>query len=823
MGCKIALIAVTLFLVLSFMPGYAEAACNNPYSGSGNWLISGSVVCNNTKVTISGNLTIESTGSLDLDNVTIEFDYSSPGGIGIGNLGSLTAVSSTFRSYGTNNYFFFSGNGSSIDISDSVLKNIGISTSVAYKSGLYLATDSASFTGNNFSVFTKIISFADGISIEGNDFTDGCFILNGSGNTVSDNVISDVTPCSIIGDQNTISGNTITGGSGGMLVDGDGNTIEGMTVSDVTTCCGNPLPFVVKGDNNTVTGLVSTDNTVGISMAMATNSVIKDSEFQNNGIDIETVSSAVTLTNTNYTTMKKKWYLTVQVEDSDGVGISSADVEVFDNIGDNYFDSTGYDGMTGGIEVTEQFENKSRANSSIAYGNPHTVTVTKGSYASYENTLNITGDTLLEVTLLDFSSMTPFILIIESPENRTYMMGDPDIESGDRIKVLVTSGANMSSCSFVIGGQSGSMSRVTDMSFQGYFNLTGLEGVKRITVNCESSDYRTNSSSLDLTLFADYECFSDQQCQFDETCESNVCEQLVCDCGYASDHECTYYDCCSNDDCRADEYCDAAPHVCKEVQCSCGFIQDHKCERPDDYCCVDAHCNSNQTCNVETHACITRTLTLYVSGSPVLGRTIKVYVRDHNNDTVKDVRLTLRYDETGTTESYFTNETSQSGYYAEIPIDESGPFSITARRVGYFSDKEDMTAQQDILMLLVYVVIIFVAVIGIVFLVFKLKKPSSKSPLKLDKEISGQNVILKVKNKKKDVLENIEVIDHVPLNSFISSSVMPEIIPKQDMTDELVWSILRLEPKEEVDISYMTSGVIKGFKVRVGGEEYAEK
>ena len=80
-----------------------------------------------------------------------------------------------------------------------------------------------------------------------------------------------------------------------------------------------------------------------------------------------------------------------------------------------------------------------------------------------------------------------------------------------------------------------------------------------------------------------------------------------------------------------------------------------------------------------------------------------------------------------------------------------------------------------------------------------------------------------MKNKNKEVLENIEVIDHVPSNSFISSSVMPEIIPKQDMNDELVWSILRLEPKEEVDIFYMTSGVTKGFKVRVSGEEYSGK
>ncbi len=794
MGCKLALIAVTLFFLLSAMIGVAKADCSVPYSGSGDWVINSSVVCNDTTVTLQGNLTIESVGSLDLENVTIKFDYSSPGGIGLSNLGTLTANASVFESYGTNNYFFFSGTGSSIDVSYSVLSDIGISSSVPYKSGLYVNADSAVFSGNNFSDFTGLVTVSDGVVVDGNTFSDECFVINGSSGSVTDNVVSNAGSCYVNGDNNAISGNNLS------------NSV-----------------MIVKGDNNTVSGMESSGNSIGLVMDGSSGSEITNSIFNNNDLDIRILSSDVSMSGNNYTTLRKEWYLIVDVVEGNGTGVSSASVEVFDSLGNSYFEMTGSNGKTDKITVNEYFENKSKANDTVVYGNPHNITATKTGYGYAEQTVNITSDSTIEISITDFSSSEPFVLIIETPENRTYMMGDPDIESGNRIRVLVTSGTNLSSCSFVVGSQSGSMSKVSDRSFQGYFNLSGLEGVKMITVSCEASDYRTNSSSLYLTLFTDYECFSDQQCQFDESCNNNVCEQLDCGCGYATDHECIDYECCNNDDCLADEYCDMAPHTCKEVQCSCGFIQDHKCERPSDYCCVDAHCSSNQTCNVETHECITRTLTLTVTGTPVIGRTIRAYVRDHNDNTVKDVRLTLRYDETGTTETYFTNKTSETGYYAEITINELGTFSLTARRAGYFSDKESMTAQQDILLLIVYIIVIIAAIIGIVLFVVKLKKPSTDSPFKLDKQMSGRDIMLKIKNKKNEVLENIEIIDQIPTGSFISSSVRPEIIPKENVMDEITWNILRLEPGEEVDISYVASGSVKGFIVRYDGKDYPGK
>ncbi len=805
MGCESALFAAVLVFLIAAAGVRGE--CSDGYGGTGDWVVNGSVVCNDTEIDVDGDITIDPSGSLYLKNVTLNFDPDSDGHLLVNNSGNFEACSCSLLSDGGDSYMILSHNGSLMNVTGSVVEEAEF-----WGSGMHV------ISGNNHSGGSFSVS-GPGSMIEDNVFTGfGGGTVLGDSTLIKDNTFGNLlSGLSMNGSGLVISGNSVISGSSGLAVYGDDNTIEGLGIQGIES-----VGLVVEGEDVTISDLVSVENSMGLLSRGSTDLKIEDSIIMNNtGIDMKFLSSDVSLEDTEYETMLRSWYLDFSVENTGGSGINGVGITIENATGASEFTMTGPDGGTDKVVVNEFFENKSMENETVLYGNPHTVTLSKVGYSDNVTTLNITEDTILEVTLESVST-EPFILVLESPENKTYLKGDRTMKDG-KINVLVTSGTVMSSCDYVIGDEQGSLSETNNRTFEGELDVSDMEGSYLLSVTCDSEDGRTNTTSLRFGLFPDYECFTDTQCQYDEECKNHVCSELECECGYASDHECVYYECCSDEDCRDTEYCNTNSHSCVDVQCSCGSVRNHECVRAEGYCCTDAHCDANQTCNVETHECITRTLSMRISGQPVIGKTMQVYVTDQNGDALRDVRVMILYENTGRTEVYYTNQSSSEGYYAEVPITQLGDFSVTARRVGYFSDKNDMSAQQDIFMLLVPVLVVFFAIIGIIVLVGRLRRESSGSPLKLEKSVSGQTIMLKIKNKSKELMENLEVVDHVPSGSFISSGITPGIQPVGDGTDEIVWSILRLEPKEEADIIYTTAQTLEGFSVRTGEEEYFGK
>jgi hypothetical protein len=124
---------------------------------------------------------------------------------------------------------------------------------------------------------------------------------------------------------------------------------------------------------------------------------------------------------------------------------------------------------------------------------------------------------------------------------------------------------------------------------------------------------------------------------------------------------------------------------------------------------------------------------------------------------------------------------------------------------------------------LLVVVIGVIVSIGIISVLFFKGYVKAKDPVKLEKTVSGDVVMLRIKNNTKDVLRNLSVIDQVPRGSLIDWNVRPYIKMGSGGVDNLIWDILILEPKEEVVIEYRASSTTEGFAVRIGDKTYYSK
>jgi hypothetical protein len=788
-----------------------QAACDHPYSGSGDWIISTAVVCNDTSVTLNGDLIIESSGSLEMDNVTLDITPPSYGVIAINNSGSLSIQNSFLRSLNGNGYMIISGPESSILIEDSYIRNITIGISVN--------------SDNNL--------------IQGNNISEGCFYINGSMNVIKNNIISDAESCSVIGSSNMITNNIIQrldlgfyayvnntilsnnvfrNSSVGITLNGDNNIIEKTSSLNNFSPLGLSIGLSVKGRNNTVSEFTSSNNTIGLYSEKSYDLKITNSNFENNtDTDIILESSRLSdFSGNTYDTLIKIWSLTVSAVSGNGSAVSGATVVISNRTGAVVNTQTGSDGKTPWFTVTEYYENSGN----ITSANPYTISVTKTGVSPGSAVINITSDTTVNITM-GAQQLTPFNLVVESPANKTYMQNDPELVNMSFIRTAITSNLNMTSCNSTIRGYTEEMGRESDRTFAGYFSITGYSGQYVMSFICASQDGRTGSASVQFTLYSVYTCLSSADCAEGESCVSNDCSELNCGCGYPSNHTCIQYRCCENTQCNESDYCEMTTHECRRVECTCGSIANHQCARATGYCCDDTHCGENQICRKEQHQCITRTLNIVTEGDALIGRSIKVYVFDQDNKSVQDAGITVLYQDTGKSEAYFTNIQKDGRFYAEIPITEQGRFQVTARKAGFETQKVVSQASYDYFSVILPALIIII-IIPLVLFFFKTHKKSHVEDvtLSLDKDVNGQEVRLKIKNRSGKTLENLEVTDQVPVDSFIWSAMMPRITLKNSITDFLMWEILRLQPGEEVVIAYRTNKALSGFTVKVEGKEY---
>jgi len=776
---------VWLFVVLSvllFFPVLADAQCTPPESG--DWVVNETIICSSETIILNGSLLINESGNLTLDNSELRFNSSFDGEFGVENNGTLRILSSTLRSETDHAYTFVSNPGAKLEIHGSHIRDCGYYDSHITKQGAYINSDGSVITDSNIS-----------------DNLNG-LLLVGSGLIVDNNTVThnQLAGLFISGDDNNITNNSVShNGFGGISIINSKNLrIEGNVILE------NGLPgFGGYGIELTLTEDVSLIN-----------------NLVNNSIDYDIyMFSALhtTFANTNYTTLWKGWYLNVTVLDTEGNPVDNAEVVITNNLSEVVLsDVTESEGKI----VTFQTEELKNVTGIFRF-NPYTVNVTKSNHSSVI-TINLTENMDVEVILETnlSANVSALLLTIVSPENNSVYFGS-DLVNASLLLLEVETSTNVSSCSYMLDSTVvASLSEVTPKNFRSYINVSDfIEGEYIITFLCESETLE-NTSKVIFSVYPERECLSDIDCEDDENCTNFECVKLLCECGYPSGHECVYYECCENNDCEDDEFCDLETHECEEVQCDCGVPEDHTCVFPyPDYCCEDSHCDVNQTCDVLNHKCVTQILYVYVPERIVQGETIKVYVRDQNNRSVSGASITITYPSSG--HMYFFS--SDVNGTAEIPVNESGNLQISARKPNYFTGSASVrvAAAFDWLFFFAVFIVIFLAILlPILYKKRVFLGLGLGGPLRLEKTTSGRSVMLRIKNRTKDTLKLLTVVDHVPKGAFIGCSVMPEIEPVDAETDRLKWVILQLNPGEEIRIEYEAAGFYKGFSVEFAGKRY---
>jgi hypothetical protein len=147
------------------------------------------------------------------------------------------------------------------------------------------------------------------------------------------------------------------------------------------------------------------------------------------------------------------------------------------------------------------------------------------------------------------------------------------------------------------------------------------------------------------------------------------------------------------------------------------------------------------------------------------------------------------------------------------------------RKGGYYTGQSTADVPEPFnYIFLLEVIVLICAAAGIVIILFRnLKKSGGLSfggPLKLEKMVSGNRVLLRIGNKTNKKMQDIVIRDSVPKGAFLGSRIMPKIEPFDAMSNVLTWEILELGPREEVTIEYETRMSNSGFSVRFDGKEY---
>ena len=763
--------------ILMLVPSFVNAqACDPP--ATGNWKVNETVSCSGKTIVLNGSLLVNGSGNLTIESSTVQFNSTSDGQYGIEVNGSLYVRNSRVESNTTKAYTFVINAGAYIEVKDSEIRKCGYSSGNIKNRGLYVNADGFEITNTTFS---------------GNYFA------------------------MIIGSQNgKVRFSRIKSNTAGLEVTGSGNALEHNIIQNNTG-----KGIYVTGDGLNITNNTVLENEYGIYLNGTTGISISNSLCnKSSSYDIFMLSAGNTvISGTNYTSLVKKWYLDVEVMDEEGEGVEEADVVIKNNFTQAVFsgETDSYGGLAEQV-LNERVENES----GTFVFNPYSINVTEAGYYDNFTEFNLTGDMYLEIILNSTpeENATALVLTINSPLNKTYFGTDPAI-ADDTLELTVSSETNMTSCDYSLdNGTRMEMDEVSPNRFQSSLDVLDLEGHYKLTFFCESSGGRTNSTSVFLSLYPFYECRSSFDCESTEICTDSECVELDCECGYAVNHECILYECCEDDDCKDNEYCDPDDHSCELVICDCPEKRyDHECHMVPEYCCSDLQCNENETC-IENE-CVKKTLSFYLPEKLVLGETIKILVLNQDGDPVSNVGIDVKYPDRDppVTESYYTD----SNGVAEIPIKYAGRVDFVARKAKYFTSYRSGEVEEPFNWMFVIQAVVLVACIaGIAVIGLKFLRGGfpGRSSFRLEKNISGNHVMLRIRNNTNDKLQNITIRDSVPEGAFIRCNINPEIEQAGNKTEMLEWFILELGPKEEIIIEYEAAQTGKGFTVEFHGREY---
>jgi parallel beta-helix repeat protein len=603
----------------------------------------------------------------------------------------------------------------------------------------------------------------------------------------------------------------------GVKITGGGNNLTSAIVT-------NTKGVYISGQSNTVRGCQISGNTYGVYSEDSSLSVIMDSIInKSKTYDIFYLhSSPAQIVNSNYTNLSLNWNFDLKVVRGSTV-MENASVIIKDVNGVVVF--SGKTGPDGRIpqQLISQYENLSGV---YKNHNPYTINVTKTNFTANITQLNITNN--MDVTInidTEVNFTMPFTFYMSSPQiNKTYFQDD--LFNNTYLYLLARSNSNMVSCSYLgtAGAAfSGNLVNATTMpskDFEKYFDVTAYsQGAYIMTVTCTETTGRTNSTQISFNVYYNYTCINSNDCTPVQVCSTSqhICLPLDCGCGYPENHTCVTYQCCNSTMCDNDQECNITSHTCKNVTCECGYVQDHYCHPYE--CCNDMQCGPTQICMMNQHICVNRTLYIIMPDEDIfVGKNVSVLVKDQDGEPVSNVRIDVSY-KSGRTEEYITDGSG----FAYVIIRESGPVQIKAAKERYPAFVILKEAQEGFDWVLTGVVGAVVAGALIVVFFVKGRLFTHTSPVKLEKTVSGDVVMLRVKNRTKEALRNISVIDQVPRGSLTGWNIRPVIRPGSGSVETLIWDILILDPKEEVVIEYRAMQTEQGFSVMVSDKTYYSK
>lgn len=845
-----------LLIFLAVSPALADARCTCP--STGDWLINEDVMCEGEFMVLNGSLLINESGDLTLKDSVLQFNSTYDGQFGIEVNGSISVIEgSVIESKSSSAYYFFTRwMAKGMVIKDSFIHDCGYQDDWVNKLGPTTRSrgsniSNTTFSGNNYAL--QAISKNNNIS--GNRFISNEYsvFVNGSGNILSGNTIRDNKYSSLYainGDNirfeynlvernmglifavnnSVIHNNTFLNNTfwGLMLGNGTDNNITNNLIKYHTI--GLPGIMIIPSlhlfsmQNTRVEGNRILENGDGLTVMSSEGTLLKDNLVnQSTNYDIQMISTGpVTFENTNYTTLVKGWYFDLNVVNATGSPVPEASVVIKNNYTTTVFSGTADSyGKTETLTLNESMENGSE----VLTFSPYSVNVTATGYGVNHTLFNMTSDVRLTLTLQEAETVPANLTVtIVSPMNSTYTKSD--LTANRTIKVEVTGSENMTECNYSINGSIGPLSEVNPARFRAYLNTSEMEGTYEIIVVCRSIEGDLNGTTETFTVYPGRECIEDDDCDYDEVCTEEECVELECDCAYPDDHECVPYECCEDEECDEDEECE--DHECEAVDCPCPEkIYDHKCNMDPGYCCSFEQCGDDEVCI--DHECIEQTLSFTVPEELVVGQEVTITVTDQNGEPVENVRIKVSYPEMDepVIETYYT----ESDGSVSIKIKYAGRVNFNANKAGYVSSSESGEVPEPFNFFFVLQIIILIACLaGIGFIAIRLIKGGGLKgiklgfigggPLKLEKNVTGSRVILRVKNTSGKTIEGITIRDSVPKGAFIRSSVRPRVEPFDRFNDVLTWSILMLRPKERVVIQYDTKSANRGFSVKHGGKEY---
>jgi len=842
-------VLLVAFLFTAFHTAHTAYAQTCGYT-SGDWLVNGTILCSGETIVLNGNLLVNESGDLRLVDSVIRFNSSFDGEFGLESNGSLSIANSAIEKASSYAYTFVSGTGAKLEINDSEIAGCGFNSAGIGKKGVYVKSDGTVIENTTFTgCYFPLIVYSSNNSITGNRMfsSHAGFDARGSNNLVTGNTIkgnsdsiiytvfisgecvafinnslennSASGPSQMRINYSIVSDNSFINNSDGLAVYGANNNITGNTIASGTTH--TPGLGILNSENTLVSGNSILYGYYGLYVENSKNTVVRNSVFNmSNVYDIYLISAYdTTLTNTNFTTMTRMWKLNINVYDNTSAPVSGADVSIKNSYNSMIFSgTTNSQGM-----ITQQLLEDAKWNESGVFAfSPYFVNVTKSGYYANSATFNLTGDLSLNVTLVSSPSQNlTFSFTIESPLNTTYIKYN--LTNGS-ILLAVVSDKSISSCNYTYGNLTAPIFFNTSKRFLAYMNVSGVDKSYRISFVCMSADGLTNSSEAYFTVYPSNECTVPSDCGNIQTCINWGCVNLQCgECGYPSNHKCVNYECCSDASCAGNETCDIVKHECAPVPCGCTEkIANHRCTIEQGYCCNDLQCSDNEACH--SHACVERTLSFSIGNDTAVGRNITIKVIDQDGNIVPDAGIDVKYSQPDppVINTYYTD----SGGNAVIEIKYAGKVEFVARKAGYFTTSKSFEVPEPFNMLFtVEIVVLVISLAGISFIAFRYVRKGGlflgKGPFMLEKTVSLDHVMLKIRNKTKKLVRDVTIRDSVPRDAFLRARIMPKIENLDGRNDLLIWEILELNAGEEVDIEYEARATNRGFSVRLGDKEYS--